>query len=120
MSSDLTFSVPAEDSHDQQHDKRNRVDDRTRPWQRSRKVIVPVNGGEQESKDHQEVVHASPALVVKDAPERHEPDEDRQGALLSQDVSDAERLRSRLQHIRKQQERRSIQYCAGAEEAVNN
>ena len=57
-----------------------------------RKVIMPVNDGEQESEDHQEVMHTSSALVVEDAPKRHEPDEDCRSALLSQDVRQGKRL----------------------------
>src|SRR5258708_6846794 len=64
---------PAEDRHNQQHHQRNCVGDRAHPWHMPRKMIIPVNDGEQESKDHQEVMHRPPALVIEDAPEDMSP-----------------------------------------------
>ena len=82
---------------------------------------MPVNDGEQESKDDEKVMHHSPALVVEDAPEGHHPDEDCRGALLSQNVREAEGLhRISLQRCREQQGGRSIQDCADAEEYIND
>lgn len=85
---------PVDHCHQEQDQEWGRVVERAFPGQVSMEEIKPVDGSHQEGEQSEEVMHGRAALLVEDAPHKHEADEDSGGALLSEKVADLERLSS--------------------------